>query len=198
MPPRRHAIVCLLIGIASVSLVAPSLAATPEQLLKAKFALQFGNFVRWPEAALGAGNAAFVVGVVAGPETTAAFREVASGSRVQGRTVRIEAFDAPPVEPAVHALYLGRESYEADIGASPIWPNILTISDQEGFSEHGGIIELQKHGARLQFAISEASAQRAGLKISSQLLRLSTEVHRAEPLISSDPDRRTKGAFVMR
>ena len=190
MPPRRGTTVCLLIGmIGIVSLAAPSLAATPEQLLKAKFALQFGNFVRWPEAALGADDAAFVVGVVADPGTTAAFREVASNRRIHGRPVRIEAFDSPPAEPAVHALYLGRESHDADIGASPIRLNILTISDREGFSEHGGIIELRKHGTKLRFTISDASARRAGLEISSKLLRLSTKIHRAEPLVYSDPDR---------
>ena len=177
---QRHATVCLLLGILAVGLAAPSWAASArDRMLKAQFVMRFATLVQWPDDAFGASEAAFVVGVIADEATATAFREVAREKRIHGRPVRIEVFDSPPTDGAVHALYVGSESGGIDTSLSR--PSVLTISDRVGFSEHGGIIELQKHGTRFRFAISDASARRARLKISSRLLELAHEVHRGEP-----------------
>jgi len=49
---------------------------------------------------------------------------------------------------------------------------VLTVGDVDGFAEAGGMIGLINADNRVQFEINNEAAQRANLKISSQLLRL--------------------------
>ena len=49
---------------------------------------------------------------------------------------------------------------------------ILTVSDMDGFTKSGGIIGFKLKNARVAMSINPAAAERAGLKISSKLLKL--------------------------
>lgn len=54
--------------------------------------------------------------------------------------------------------------------------DVLTVSEAADFTEHGGIIQLFTEDNRLRFEINVGHARRAGLKISSDLLRLASRV----------------------
>jgi len=54
---------------------------------------------------------------------------------------------------------------------------VLTISEQPGFAAAGGVIELYAVEGRLRFRINVDAAERAGLTISSRLLKLADIVH---------------------
>ena len=49
---------------------------------------------------------------------------------------------------------------------------LLTVSDIKGFAAAGGVIELFAEDGKMRFEINTRAAQRAGLRISSQLLKL--------------------------
>lgn len=51
---------------------------------------------------------------------------------------------------------------------------MLTVSETDHFLEAGGIINFVHEDGRVRFEINEPAAQRAGLKISPQLLALAT------------------------
>ena len=75
-----------------------------------------------------------------------------------------------------HALYVaqgatGVEAVLAEVRERPV----LTISDIDGFTKLGGITQLYFDGGQLRLFIDTAAANRAGLKISSRLLKLSKE-----------------------
>ncbi len=53
--------------------------------------------------------------------------------------------------------------------------SILSVGTQKNFSDLGGIIYLFKEDQKMHFYINNAAATAAGLKIGSQLLRLSRE-----------------------
>jgi hypothetical protein len=48
----------------------------------------------------------------------------------------------------------------------------LTIGDAEGFARRGGMINFTRRGSRLGFEINRGPVRRAGLNLSSQLLKL--------------------------
>jgi YfiR/HmsC-like len=50
--------------------------------------------------------------------------------------------------------------------------SLLTISDLNGFSEAGGIVELAKDGTKIRLEINLSAARQHRIKISSQLLKL--------------------------
>ena len=53
---------------------------------------------------------------------------------------------------------------------------ILTVSDAEGFTRDGGAIALVRSDGRLQFDVNADALARAGLKPSSQMMRLARQV----------------------
>jgi hypothetical protein len=53
---------------------------------------------------------------------------------------------------------------------------VLTVGDTQGFLEQGGIVNFVLEGSQVRFEISQESAERVGIKISSKLLRLATRV----------------------
>jgi len=50
---------------------------------------------------------------------------------------------------------------------------VLTVSDIEGFSDRGGVIEFVMEDNKVRFIISREAAEKAGLRISSKLYWLS-------------------------
>lgn len=61
----------------------------------------------------------------------------------------------------------------AGLGNAPV----LTVGDEEGMAARGVMIELIREGPRIAFKINLSAARRAGLTISSQLLKLAREVY---------------------
>jgi hypothetical protein len=53
---------------------------------------------------------------------------------------------------------------------------VLTISDLPDFAQAGGMIGLRETDNRIRFEVNLAAAQRAGLRMSSQMLKLASRV----------------------
>jgi hypothetical protein len=54
--------------------------------------------------------------------------------------------------------------------------SILTISETENFGKRGGVIELKKEHKKVVFGINLIAANRAGINISAQLLKIAKDV----------------------
>jgi hypothetical protein len=59
--------------------------------------------------------------------------------------------------------------------------NILTVSDIEGFSRLGGMIELVLDDERVRFEVNLDATTKAGLELSSELLKVARAVRRSPP-----------------
>jgi hypothetical protein len=53
---------------------------------------------------------------------------------------------------------------------------VLTIGEISGFAERGGMIGLHRVENRIRFDVNQAAVDRAGLKLSSQMLKLADQV----------------------
>jgi len=53
---------------------------------------------------------------------------------------------------------------------------VLTVSNQEDFLDRGGMIVLFNDGTRLQFSVDLKRVEQAGIKISSKMLQVASEV----------------------
>ena len=152
-------------------------AATPppqEYEVKAAFLYHFAHLVEWPADAAGDG---FVIGVVGRDPFGATLEAVVAGKSVRSQVVRVQRFPNPAaLEGArVHILVVGAgdETLEARVLSAVAGQPILTVGEKEGFAERGGIIgfRLTRDG-RVAFDINLRRAERAGLRMSSQLLKL--------------------------
>ena len=133
--------------------------------LKAVFLLRLPQFVSWPDQRPAAHFFFFPSSEV----STLLSEMVASEPR--GRTVRtIEAGDTE-----------GCDVVYGDPAVSGSGESVaLRVSDQPGFAQGGGMVELKRRGARMGLVVNLGALEAVGLKASSKLLQLSEVVGEAE------------------
>lgn len=152
-------------------------AATPgEYEVKAAFLYNFARFVDWPEETAATDLALCVLGTDPfGPALDAL-----AGKEVQGRRLSVRRIDSGGDWSACHMLFVPEsEQSRLDtlLGEFAAHHGILSVSDINGFAGRGGIIELVLDQNRVRFAINVEAATRAGLTVSSKLLRLAEGVN---------------------
>lgn len=147
--------------------------AQREDEFKAAYVFNFVKFVEWPpEAASDTLTICFVGGAGVYEALTTDIENKRAGAR---RVAAVQLVDAPPAG-TCNALYV--DAAMAATYTPTDEAAVLTISDAAAFAVNGGMIELFTENHRLRFSINVNSAQRAGLRISSDLLKLAAGVQR--------------------
>lgn len=142
-----------------------------EEQFKAAYVFNFVKFVEWPPAAL---SNTLTVCFLGGQGVYEALSVSIEGKRVGARQLLARQLDPSASTDGCNALY-----FDAAAAAGKpfmIEQPVLTISDAEKFALHGGIIELFTENHRLRFLINVDNAHKAGLRISSDLLKLAAGV----------------------
>jgi hypothetical protein len=144
-----------------------------ETAVKAAFVYNFAKFIKWP-ANLSAADAMTLCVAGTRPELAASL-EVLAGKSVQGHTLTVKNNVNAADLDACHVLFLGGDA-RALAAQARGRAGLLTVSDMPGFAQSGGIIGLFSEGERVRFEINPRSAEAAGLKVSSQLMKLAKVV----------------------
>lgn len=145
-----------------------------EDNAKAGFILNFTKYTEWPGTQ--SGRDLLICSLSERP--LSGKLETLQGRQVQGRTIRVRA-PAPLGEwRDCQVMFITEnEAQRVDtvlrnVGQHPV----LTISDAPGFAQAGGGIGLILRAGRIRFDINQGATRQAGLKLSSQLLKLADEV----------------------
>lgn len=152
-------------------------AQLSENQVMAAYLFNFAKFVEWPSSAFPSAAAPIVIGLF-GRGLGAEAQEALSGRRVQGRRIQIRVCSRIEDIAGCQILYIAaleRARLKDILRAAP--PGVLTVSDLRHFCAMGGMIGLVPRGEKLLFEISIRNAERAGLKLSSHLLRLAVAVY---------------------
>lgn len=158
--------------LASASVRAEALERREDQF-KAAYVFNFVKFVEWPDAAT---SNPLMICFVGGEGVYQALMTDIENKRAGARRLAaLQIADAPHAG-TCSALYI--DASMASTYPLAHEPAVLTISDAKGFAEQGGMIELFTENHRLHFLINVYSAQQAGLRISSDLLKLASGVQR--------------------
>jgi len=152
------------------------LQATEHQV-KAAFVLNFTRFVEWPSSAFASPQAALVLCTNAREGLGDAVAAL-EGRRVHGRDLKVRRTPRGEDLRGCHVLLVvdPEDRRPADWIKLPPGQPTLTVGDVDGFTEAGGMIGLVPAGNRLQFDVNLGASSRAGLQLSSQLLRLARNV----------------------
>jgi hypothetical protein len=143
-----------------------------EAAVKAAFVYNFTKFIEWPAVAFAGAQAPIVLCVSSDTENMVTALSALEGKAAQGRLIAVRT-GVPAHQPeGCHALFVGAEGAKAALGAAHSLQGLLTISDARDFASAGGVIGLFAEGDRIRFEINPQAAQRAGLKVSAQLLKL--------------------------
>ena len=149
-----------------------------EYQLKAAFLYNFVKYVEWPPQALPANSPTIIIGVY-GKDPFGPALNTISGKIVDGKRLVIKPCSDPQDLRSVHLLFISPSEKRRLKQILSILGNasILTVSEIDGFSRSGGIINLfTTESNRVRFEINPDSAERARLRISSQLLRVAKVV----------------------
>jgi hypothetical protein len=168
---------------ASLTAAGQTPGATPkptEYEVEAAYLSNFGRFVEWPRTAVPA-NEPFLVCVL-GPDPFGPILDGAlKGEGINGAQMAARRVTGPEEAATCRVLFVSasKDAQLKDILAALGTSSILTVSDMAGFTRRGGMIQFVLEGDRVRFEINIAAAKRAGLNLSSQLLKLAVAVRRA-------------------
>jgi hypothetical protein len=141
--------------------------------IKAAYLLNFARYVEWPAASRDS-QGPLVICVVESTALEEALRRVAEGRTVDGRPVRVQVVRSSEDPTTCHVAYVGSTAITEARSLQSAWADqpVLTVGEGEGFLAAGGIIGFVMVEQTVRFAINQAAAARAGLRISSRVLAL--------------------------
>ncbi len=150
--------------------------------IKAAFLYNFTKYVEWPAGAFAHASDPFRVCVLAGEDFTRTVSTFMSGENVQGRPIRTLVPRTSDL-PQCHLLFVGAEAAtrERAVLAATATRPVLTVGETPQFLDEGGIVRFHLENQRVRFDIHLQAAGRAGLTVSSKLVRVARLV-REEPV----------------
>jgi hypothetical protein len=156
-------------------------AQSKEYQIKAAFLYNFAQFVDWPSATFANTNAPFYIGILGDDPFDGVLDETIQDETINGH--KIVAVRSQRIEELKNCQIIFVSKSEkrrvAEILTELDSKPILTVSEIEGFAQHGGGINFFLAGTKVRFEINPGAAQSDGLKISSQLLSLGKIVQSA-------------------
>jgi hypothetical protein len=156
--------------------------ASRECEIKAAFLYNFTKFIEWPTRSPPDTTAPFVIGVLGDSPCAEPLERLVRNRKVNGRAITVRRVESIQDASATHILFVGNEQearfgkLEPAIEALPI----LTVGESSSFASMGGAINFVLQDDKVRFEINTSSADHAGVRISAQLLKLATAVHRSE------------------
>ena len=149
-----------------------------EYQVKAAFLLNFTKFVEWPTAAFTAPDAPITICVIGEDPFGTILDQTIEGESVNNHGVRARRLLPDGNLRSCHIVFISRSERErfAQIVSGLRGSSVLTVSELPGFADAGGVIEFIIEGGKARFYINAATAEDAGLKLSSRLLRVAKEV----------------------
>jgi hypothetical protein len=158
-----------------------SVAQSPpvqEYQLKAAFLIKFAIFTEWPGRAFQSKDSPFIIGVL-GENPFEGALDSLRGKTVNGRMIAVRHYTG--VEDAVNCQVLFISGSEKDALPHVIQSlegiPVLTVGDQEGFCRKGGMINMIPVEKNIRFEVNNSAARMAGLRISSQILKLARKIY---------------------
>jgi hypothetical protein len=168
-------VVTTLIALLAVIAGAATGAAAPEYQVKAAFLYNFARYVEWPEPMRA--QPVFRICVVGDDPFGAALPAAVRDKTVQDRPVEVAHRDGHDVTGCHLAFVAASEGSETPRLLTGIAAHgVLTVGETEGFVRAGGVIGFKIEGNKVRFDVNADAANRAGLRISSQLLKLAAQV----------------------
>lgn len=160
--------------LSGLLLALPAMALEQDEAaVKAAFVYNFTKFVEWPTEAIGP----LQLCLVGETDPLLAALTKLEGKQSQGRSIRVRSVGRNALEGcSVVILGASETPHVAAILNSAQRHPALTVSEIEHFADAGGMIGLVVNNAKVQFEINVQAAQRANLKLSAQLLKLSQKV----------------------
>jgi hypothetical protein len=158
--------------IFSMSLTNVQAQKISEYQVKAAFLFNFSKFLEWPPEAMGQPNEPFVFGVLGNDPFGSYLDEIISGEKIMDHPMIVKRFNDIHEVDKCHILFINVPGKTRDVLNTLKGKSILTVSDEEDFNGHGGIIKFYTDNDMIRLQINIDAAKAANLNVSSKLLRI--------------------------
>jgi hypothetical protein len=147
-----------------------------EYQIKAAILYNFLKFVEWPRESFAEAASPIVIGVLGENPFGGELEKLVLGRKVNGRDIVVKRISSVAEASSVQLLFVTvfDDSARSILRTS----GVLTVGESAQFAAGGGIINFTLVEDKVRFEINLAGGEQAGLKISSQLLKLATVVRR--------------------
>lgn len=132
----------------------------------------FAKYIQWPNP-----GTELIIGVSGGnPEIMEALEKMAYLKSTPELKLIVRKVQSPGDVAACHILYVPQtESSKAGIYAARTDGGRLIVTEGEGMLQKGGMINFVLVGKKLRYEINREALEKAGLKVSSQLVGLAVQ-----------------------
>ncbi len=166
---------------ASAFLSAPALQlagqtrSASEYQVKAAYLYNFAKLTEWPAHILPNGESRLVIGVVGGDdEFIDTLRKTIAGRSVGTHAITVKRASSEPELQSCHLLFFrssgGAKRTEGAISTATA--GVLLVGEEDGFLQHGGMINLVLKNGTVRFEVDQASLDRANIHLNPELLAL--------------------------
>ena len=149
-----------------------------EQEIKAAWLFNFARFVEWPTNSFATQTAPIVVGVVGKDPFGKELEKALVGRTIRGRPVLLKRGLAESDLANCHLLFISPSERRRlrDLPEKLRGAPVLTVGETDEFLDQGGIINFVIKENAVRFEINVRPAQRAGLKLDANLLKVAVSV----------------------
>lgn len=130
----------------------------------------FSKFIQWPESSAGD---VFVIGVYGDVDVYNSVSKAMEGKLIEGKQVLIKRFSSINQIGDCEVLYLTPNKSSSFYRIEDVLKskNTLLITQKEGLGARGGHINLTVVDGRMKFELNKSQISKAGLKVSSTLIK---------------------------
>ncbi len=157
-------------------LVVPKIGFGQVEKYKSVFTLNFIRYIGWPEEAK---QGDFVIGVLKEPAIADWLVKQSGGKKFGYQNVVIKEFKSVEDVTDCQVLYISSYinfSRHSETILSKLGKSSLVITETEGATKRGAVINFVVRENNLMFEVHEANAQKLGLSISSKLSNMAAAI----------------------
>src|SRR5712692_793253 len=161
----------------------PAQQSTPSEYeVKAAYLYNFGKFVEWPAKVTADGDF-FSICVLGEDPFGPIIDRTIVGESINGKKAVIKRIAKPQDALSCRILFISssEESRLKEILTVVVKTSVLTVSDIPEFTGRGGMIQFVVEANKVRFEVNLTTAEREGLTLSSQLLKVAISVRRNPP-----------------
>ncbi|MGA8502819.1 MAG: YfiR family protein [Candidatus Sulfotelmatobacter sp.] len=155
-----------------------------EYQVKAAYLYNFGRFVEWPAKGTTTKADSFTICVLGEDPFGQALDATLAGETIGNQRVGARRISSPQMAADCQILFISSsEANRLNKIIEALDKNaVLTVSDIPQFSQRQGMIQFVSEENRIRFEVNLTATQRAGLTLSSELLKVATAVRKnAQP-----------------
>ena len=165
----KHTAVTLLFSLMVLPVFAQKAS---EYQVKAAFLFNFSKFLEWPPEAMGQPAEPFVIGVIGTDPFGTYLDDIISGEKMMEHPMVVKRFSGAEQVDRCHILFINMPGKTSEVLNALKGKSILTVSDENGFNQNGGIIRFFTEDETIHLEINIQAAKAANLNVSSKLLRI--------------------------